>query len=43
MEQTWLQWYPNAELISLPGAGHYPMFEAPLALLDVVEPFLHEH
>lgn len=42
-EQTWLQWYPNAALVSLPECGHYPMFEAPLALLDVVEPFLHEH
>jgi pimeloyl-ACP methyl ester carboxylesterase len=43
MEQTWLQWYPNARLVTLPECGHYPMFEAPLALLDVVEPFLHEH
>lgn len=43
MEQTWLQWYPNAQLVTLPACGHYPMFEAPLALLDVVEPFLHEH
>jgi pimeloyl-ACP methyl ester carboxylesterase len=43
MEQTWLQWYPNAKLVSLPACGHYPMFEAPLALLDVVQPFLHEH
>jgi pimeloyl-ACP methyl ester carboxylesterase len=43
MEQTWLQWYPGAKLVSLPEAGHYPMFETPLALLDEVEPFLHEH
>jgi pimeloyl-ACP methyl ester carboxylesterase len=43
MEQTWLQWYPNAQLVTVPACGHYPMFEAPLALLDVVEPFLHEH
>ncbi|HET8559549.1 MAG TPA: alpha/beta hydrolase [Marmoricola sp.] len=43
MEQTWLQWYPKAQLVTLPEAGHYPMYEAPLALLDVVEPFLHDH
>ncbi|HET9829482.1 MAG TPA: alpha/beta hydrolase [Nocardioidaceae bacterium] len=43
MEQTWLQWYPQASLVTLPEAGHYPMFEAPLALLDVVEPFLRDH
>jgi pimeloyl-ACP methyl ester carboxylesterase len=43
MEQTWLQWYRNATLVTLPECGHYPMFEAPVALMDVVEPFLREH
>jgi pimeloyl-ACP methyl ester carboxylesterase len=42
MRQTWLQYYPNAELTVLPNAGHYPMFETPVALVTTVEEFLRQ-
>jgi pimeloyl-ACP methyl ester carboxylesterase len=40
MRQTWLQMYPNAELEVVPNAGHYPMFETPVALATTIEEFL---
>jgi pimeloyl-ACP methyl ester carboxylesterase len=40
MQQTFLQQYPNASLEVLPNAGHYAMFETPVALLTSVERFL---
>jgi pimeloyl-ACP methyl ester carboxylesterase len=40
MEQAWLQVYPNSELEVLRGAGHYPMFETPVALALSIEEFL---
>jgi pimeloyl-ACP methyl ester carboxylesterase len=42
MEQTFLRQYPNASLEVLPNAGHYAMFETPVALLTTVERFLDE-
>jgi pimeloyl-ACP methyl ester carboxylesterase len=42
MEQTFLQQYPNATLEVLPNAGHYAMFETPVALLTSVERFLDQ-
>ncbi|MFE6778900.1 alpha/beta fold hydrolase [Streptomyces sp. NPDC057702] len=40
MRATWLRWYPAAELVELPTAGHYPADESPLELVRVVEDFL---
>ena len=40
MEQTWLQFYPAAELEVMPNAGHYPMFETPAALAASIEDLL---
>jgi pimeloyl-ACP methyl ester carboxylesterase len=42
MKQTFLQQYPNATLEVLLNAGHYSMFETPIALLTVIESFLDE-
>lgn len=43
MEQTWMQWYPKATLVTLPASGHYPMFETPVALVGETETFLSQH
>ena len=43
MRQTFLEWYPNAELEIMANAGHYPMSETPLALIASVEGFLKRH
>ena len=40
MEQTWLTYFPGAELEVLANAGHYPMFEIPVALATSIERFL---
>jgi pimeloyl-ACP methyl ester carboxylesterase len=40
MEQTWLVFFPDAELTILPDAGHYPMFESPVSLATSIEEFL---
>jgi pimeloyl-ACP methyl ester carboxylesterase len=40
MKQTWLAYFPGAELEILANAGHYPMFETPVALATSVERFL---
>lgn len=42
MKQTFLQQYPNATLDVLSNAGHYSMYETPVALLTVIESFLDE-
>lgn len=43
MGQTFLAWYPNAELHVLGNCGHYPMQEAPVRLATVIEEFLAMH
>jgi pimeloyl-ACP methyl ester carboxylesterase len=40
MQQTFMQYYPNAELQVAEDGGHYPMFEAPILLVTSVEEFL---
>ncbi|MEU2793793.1 alpha/beta hydrolase [Streptomyces sp. NPDC007100] len=40
MRQTWQQWYPQVEIVTLEGSGHYPMHEAPVALVTTMEEFL---
>jgi len=40
MEQPWLAFFPGAELTVLANAGHYPMFETPVALATCIEEFL---
>jgi pimeloyl-ACP methyl ester carboxylesterase len=40
MEQTWLVYFPGAELEVMSNAGHYPMFETPAALATSIEEFL---
>ena len=43
MKQTYLEWYPNAELSVLPNSGHYPMQETPVYLATVMENFMRDH
>jgi pimeloyl-ACP methyl ester carboxylesterase len=40
MKATFLAWYGNAELETMPNAGHYPMNETPVALATSIEAFL---
>ncbi len=40
MQQTFLNWYPNAELKILKGCGHYPMQETPKVLAQMVQEYL---
>jgi pimeloyl-ACP methyl ester carboxylesterase len=40
VEQTFLLHYPNATLEVVPNAGHYALFETPIAVLTAVEGFL---
>jgi pimeloyl-ACP methyl ester carboxylesterase len=43
MGQTFLAWHPNAELLTIPNCGHYPMQECPPYFATVVERFLRRH
>ena len=40
--RTWLAWYPNATLETLRNAGHYPMYEVPVALATALENWLKQ-
>ena len=43
MQQTILQWFPNAELEVLRNAGHYPMIEIPINLATICDNFMWSH
>lgn len=40
LRQTWLQMYPDVELVELAACGHYAMYETPIALVSAMEDFL---
>lgn len=40
MKQSWMQIYPNVELVELASCGHYPMYESPVWLATQIEAFL---
>jgi len=42
MKATFLAWHPNAELVMIPNAGHYPMQESPPFFATVIENFLRK-
>lgn len=43
MQQTYMEWLPNAELAMIGNSGHYPMQEAPIDLLTKWETFMSAH
>lgn len=43
MRNTFLKWYPNAQLECCKTSGHYPMIETPVALVAAIENFLSVH
>ncbi|MCX5072778.1 alpha/beta hydrolase [Streptomyces sp. NBC_00513] len=40
MRATWQAWYPHCRIQPLPGAGHYPPHETPVAFTAAIEAFL---
>ncbi|UQX03625.1 alpha/beta hydrolase [Streptomyces sp. RerS4] len=40
MRATWQAWYPNCRVHTIPGSGHYPPQETPVAFVTEVEAFL---
>lgn len=43
MRNTFLNWYPNAQLECCKASGHYPMLETPVTLVAIIEKFLSAH
>ncbi len=42
LQEAILPFYPNAELLVMAAAGHYPLFETPVALASVIDTFLSQ-
>jgi pimeloyl-ACP methyl ester carboxylesterase len=42
MRETFMKWYPHAQLKVLPGCGHFPMQEQPSQLAGIFQDFLKE-
>lgn len=42
MTRTWLSWYPRAQFETLRNAGHYAMYEVPVALATALEDWLKQ-
>lgn len=40
MQETFLAWHPNAELVEMADCGHYPMQESPPRFATTIEAFL---
>ncbi|MGW6869922.1 alpha/beta fold hydrolase [Streptomyces sp. NPDC054901] len=40
MRATWQAWYSNCRVVTVPGSGHYPPHETPVAFATDVEAFL---
>ncbi|MFD8147822.1 alpha/beta fold hydrolase [Streptomyces sp. NPDC059708] len=40
MRATWQAWYPDCRVVTVPGAGHYPPHETPVAFVTEVEAYL---
>lgn len=43
MRDTFLAWYPNAELEVVGNCGHYPMYETPVVFATSMEAYLKRH
>jgi pimeloyl-ACP methyl ester carboxylesterase len=42
LRETFLKWYPNAELVVSRNAGHYPQQETPVYVAKVINDFLRQ-
>ncbi|MDJ0380272.1 hypothetical protein [Streptomyces sp. G-G2] len=40
VRSTWQAWYPDCRVHTLPGSGHYPPHETPVAFVTEAEAFL---
>ena len=43
MRNTFMKWYPNAQLECCKASGHYPMIETPVSLVSIIEKFMSAH